>query len=208
MPLAVHELGRSATVKITPMLGTGFPSASRTVAKMWVDRETVMRLGSAVTSTRTGRTPPIRMPPASVVVIGPETAVTSATPERVSEMKFTLATPSLVSPSRSTLPIVAKNWTTVPSGTGVPAASVTTAETTDTPPFAGMNGGFAKSVIVDSKGAICGTSAQPGCHSRAETAMASPAPHTTLRPEIFMATPRFAPALAPAPPGRRWPCAG
>jgi hypothetical protein len=84
----------------------------------------------------------------------PETAVTVAVPERVSEIRLTRTTPSLVFPCSWIRPRLVKNCTTVPSGTGVPAGSITRAEITDTSPFAAMNSGFAKQESSEPGGAV------------------------------------------------------
>jgi len=84
----------------------------------------------------------------------PDEQVTVAVPERLSDTRLTRATPSLVFPCSSTRPSVVKHWMTVPSATGVPAGSITSALMTDTPPLAGMNGGLAKSVTVDPGAAV------------------------------------------------------
>src|SRR6185503_16619589 len=72
----------------------------------------------------------------------PDTALTVAVPDRLSETRLTRAAPFLVFPSRGSIrPSVVKNWTTVPSGTVVPAGSMTKAVISDTPPLLGMKSG-------------------------------------------------------------------
>jgi hypothetical protein len=93
------------------------------------------------------------------VVVGgrasaPEAAVTVAGPERLSEIRRLRAIPRRVRVSRSTWPSVVVQRTTVPSGTSVPAGSITNAISSETPPCEGMNVGFATSVIVDPGGAV------------------------------------------------------
>src|SRR6266545_3849833 len=139
-----------------------------------------MRLGSAVTITREGRTAPMRtvtLPvaaawmgwgPGEAVGEGagptaapPETAVTLAGPDRLSEMRLARATPFLVLASWGSMrPSVVKNWTIVPSGTVVPAGSVTKAVSTDIPPLFGMKSGLAIRVRVESGGAVMSAPAQ------------------------------------------------
>ncbi len=100
----------------------------------------------------------------------PETHVTVAVPDRLSETRFTRATPSFVWPWGSTRPRVVKHWTTVPSGHGIPAGSMQKAEITDTPPLAAMKGGLAKSVSVDPGGAVRSALAQVrGARARSRT---------------------------------------
>ena len=77
---------------------------------------------------------------ATAVVVGepvtspPETAVTVAVPDRLSETRLTRTTPSLVLPCSSTCPRSVKNCTTVPSSAGWPVALSTRPEMTDTSP--------------------------------------------------------------------------
>src|SRR6266702_997317 len=73
----------------------------------------------------------------------PENPVTVAVPDRLSDTRLTRAMPSFVFASPSTRPRSVTKKMTVPFGTGVPAASITTAVITDTPPLAGMEGGLA-----------------------------------------------------------------
>src|SRR5438093_2143736 len=89
-----------------------------------------------------------------VVTSPPETAVTWAVPEWLSETRLTRATPSLVFPCSSMRPRVVKNWTTVPSATGVPVASITKAVITETSPWAAIAGGFAVTVRLEPGGAV------------------------------------------------------
>jgi hypothetical protein len=84
----------------------------------------------------------------------PDTQVTVAVPERLSETRFMRATPSLVFDCSGTLPSVVKHWITVPSGTGVPAGSIKSALMTDTPPLAGMKFGLANSESAVPGGAV------------------------------------------------------
>ena len=81
-------------------------------------------------------------------------------PERESETKLTRATPRTVLPDWSMRPSVVKKNTSVPSGTKVPAGSVTTAVTTEMPPFAITNVGLACRKIVEPLGAVSGASSQ------------------------------------------------
>ena len=90
----------------------------------------------------------------------PEIAVTVACPERESATKLTRATPFTVLPEASIRPRSVKKKTSVPSGTNVPAGSTRIAVTTDTPPFAITNGGFAMSVMLVPGAAVNGTDSQ------------------------------------------------
>src|SRR6185436_20066694 len=84
----------------------------------------------------------------------PDTHTTWAVPERVSEMRFSRATPSFVLLCSSMRPSVVKHWRMTPSAAGVPAGSMTSAEMIDTPPLEGMKGGFANRVTVEPGGAV------------------------------------------------------
>src|SRR4029453_2223754 len=121
--LSMNSVG-VLTVKMTPMFDTGFPLASSTVAKMCVERDVVMRLGSAVTMTRAGSTAPILtvavaealpvMGPGAVMgeedgggagtAAPPDTALTVAVPDRLSDTRLTRAAPFLVFPSGGSIP--------------------------------------------------------------------------------------------------------
>ena len=78
-------------------------------------------------------------------------------PERASATKLTRATPFTVLPEESTRPRSVKKKTSVPSGTNVPAGSTRIAVTTDTPPFAITNVGFAMRVMLVPGAAVNGT---------------------------------------------------
>jgi hypothetical protein len=95
----------------------------------------------------------------------PDVAVTVATPERLSDTRFTRTTPSFVFPCSGIVPRSVKNWTTVPSATGVPAGSIKRAEMTEEPPFAGMKPGFAFMVRVVPAGAVMIAWLQVKCES-------------------------------------------
>jgi hypothetical protein len=81
-------------------------------------------------------------------------------PERAPETKFTRATPLTVSPLWSIRLRLVKKNTAVPSGTKVPAGSMRMAVTTDTPPLATTNVGFAISVMLVPGAAVRGTDSQ------------------------------------------------
>src|SRR6185295_12092823 len=159
---SVPGLGLVAISKNTGTFAIPFPFSSITRAKTWVEFEVVMRGGSArspttcftltfptVTLIVAEPFPPLPPPPPAGVVVGvvvedgvvgrlvadpPERAWMCATPERLSDVKFTRAIPSRVLPCRSMLPMSVKNCTTVPSATGVPAGSMMIAVMTEIAP--------------------------------------------------------------------------
>src|SRR5882762_7393937 len=173
------------TVKTTGTLATGLPSASNTRAMICAERESVIRWGTAVTITRVGRALPIWTVAFAVAIAAetaeppvieplekpttgpstnegpaaalPENAWTVAVPDRLSEIRLTRTTPSLVLPCSSIFPRLVKNCTTVPSGTGSPVAFSMRPVITETSPWAAMNSGLAMSVSpanVDPGGAV------------------------------------------------------
>jgi hypothetical protein len=93
-------------------------------------------------------------PPPPPVLPPPENARMWASPERESETNRAVVKPFLVRVSRSMLPMSVDQKITVPSATGVPISSVTTAVTSDVPPCDATNGGFALSVISAPGGAV------------------------------------------------------
>ncbi len=90
-------------------------------------------------------------------------------------------------------PRFVKKNTSVPSGTKVPAGSVTTAVTTEMPPFAITNVGLACRKIVEPLGAVSGAASQLASERNASAAAASFS--------LDMSSLR-APLMAPPPAGR------
>ena len=137
-----------------------------------------------------------------MAVAWPEIAVTLATPERASDTKLTAATPRTVFPTGSMRPRFVKKSTSVPSGTSVPAGSVTTAVTTAIPPFAITNGGLTCRKSVEPLGAVSGAASQLASTTPATAAAVSLSLDIrSLRAPVLMAPP-------PVDPGREapWAC--